>query len=405
MSDSRDGAIRDAKRFVRDVVRNDWEFESSTEPDDTRPNSSSSASSTGTLCQNREVIEWRCREFDSSGSELEPQSSDHDMDGDSSDDPEIEMRRKRRRQMEEEMTWNGGLRMWMARRDAWSGARTRRQILAKENKRKQTTTTQTATTPKTLPKEDADGSDSINRGDAVSGSAGSPPLADPPSRSEPQGTPTLATKTDTLSIAEREKTEDAPRRQEQDDEHSTAPDEEAKRKESSETSLTEPDAQTSAADASSSTKIPTIHDSDSNEFDEEAELDEPLIPVAPPFLPTSHPIRASINESLYPSIYSKVVVQGMTPTVPVNLADLTKAMVHGWKSDGQWPPKPAVSSIVLADDASVPKKDSDPAAAGTPSRRKNSITNAMRKVFHIGSHPFHRRGSHDAGQGNSSAAA
>lgn len=393
MSDSRDGAVRDAKRFIREVVRNDWQFEPSTELDGSRPGSSSSSTSTGTLYQNREVVEWRSREVDSSGSELEPQSSDHDMDADSTDDPEIELRRKLRRQMEEEMSWNGGLSMWMARRDAWSGAKTRRQILAKKRKQNQAGLKAQAT-------EDMARSDSSDKGDAASGPAGSPPLADPQSRSELKGTPVLNTKMDILSVAEREKNEDSRRRQDQEEEHSTAPDEETKRKESSETSLTEPDAQAAGAEASEPTKISTIDDTDSESFDEEEEaLDELLIPVAPPFLPASHPVRASINENLYPSIYSKVVVQGMTPTVPVNLADLTKAMVQGWKADGQWPPKPAVSSIVLADDASVPKKDSDRSAGGTPSRRKNSITNAMRKVFHIGSHPFHRRGSHDAGQG------
>ncbi|KAJ5173364.1 hypothetical protein N7492_005957 [Penicillium capsulatum] len=398
MPESREAAIREAKRFVREVVRNDWEFEPPTELGDARPTSSSSTSSIGTLYQNREVIEWRCREVDSSGSELEPQSSDHDMDADSTDDPEIELRRKRRRQMEDEMGWNEGLRMWTARRDAWSGARTRRQIRAKEAKQKQAGL-------KAGTADASGASTSAGQVDAALGPAGSPPLTDLQSRGESKGTPNLATKTDTLSIAEREKHEDIQRRQEQEEEHSTAPDEEAKRKESSETSITEPDALASAANSSNLTKLPTTHDTDSDisDIDEEEELDEPLVPVAPPFLSTSNPIRATINQNIYPSIYSKVVVQGMTPTVPVNLADLTKAMVQGWKSDGQWPPKPAVSSIVFADDATVPKKDADRAPESAPSRRKNSITNAMRKVFHIGSHPFHRRGSQDAGQGNGAA--
>lgn len=65
----------------------------------------------------------------------------------------------------------------------------------------------------------------------------------------------------------------------------------------------------------------------------------PLLPLAPPILPPTHPIRASISPHTYPAIYSKVVVQGLSPTVPINLKDVVGAMVAGWKADGEWPPK------------------------------------------------------------------
>lgn len=374
--DSRDTAIRDAKRFVRDVVRNDWEFDPHTSADAARPTSSSSTESTGTLYQNRQVTEWRCREFDSSGSELEPQSSDDD-DSDSPSggrpaETAAQRRRKRRRQMDEEMTWNEGLRMWMAQRDAWSGARTRRQIRAKEQKRKLEEYRSSSQDPSTV--------DSVDSG--IDTSAGKPPPSDQKSHSETTEGSGLANTTErSLSISEKERLEE---------EQSTAPDDE-KRKESTETGLTEPDAHMSK-DPSRLTTFPAIDDSDPEDTDEG---DEPLIPVAPPFISADNPIRATIGPAIYPSIYAKVVVQGMTPTVPVNLADLTNAMVHGWKADGQWPPKPAVTSIVLQDDASVPKTASSDNP--TQTRRKNSITNAMRKVFH---NPFHRRGSADAASGN-----
>ncbi|KAJ5190897.1 uncharacterized protein N7498_009882 [Penicillium cinerascens] len=382
--DSRDTAIREAKRFVRDAVRNDWEFVPSTSSEATRPTSSSSTSSTGTLYQNRQVSEWRCREFDSSGSELEPQSSD-DSDSESPSggkaaaDTAIERRRRRRRQMDEEMAWNEGMRMWMARRDAWSGARTRRQIRAKEQKRKLDASIQ-----------DQSSVDGVDSG--VDTGAGITPPLQQKSHGEAAEGPGLATTIErSLSISEKERIEESQRRQEQEEGQSTAPDDE-KRKESTETSITEPDAQVSN-DPSHLTTFPAINDSDPEE--DEEELDEPLIPVAPPFISSENPIRATIGPAIYPSIYTKVVVQGMTPTVPVNLADLTKAMVQGWKADGQWPPKPAVTSIVLQDDASVPKAASSDAPSQT--RRKNSITNAMRKVFQ---NPFHRRGSTDAASGN-----
>ncbi|CAI7573794.1 unnamed protein product [Penicillium manginii] len=374
-ADSRDAAVREAKRFIREVVRNDWEFDPVSNPNG-----------------GRQVTDWRPREFDSSGSELEPQSSDQSDDDEFSPgaaklggDPVVEQRRRRRRQMEEEMAWNEGLRRWIAQRNAWSGARTRRQIRAKEQKRNLADThipSRDQTTANTTPSAEE------------SGAGTSPPPAPQVADNEAGDTgdaSVLANRAEaTLSLAEREKIEEQHRRQDQEEEHSTAPDEEAKRKGSTETSITEPDQQAPSKDSTSSA---AIDDSDSEGEDDEEELEELLIPVAPPLLSPSNPIRATINPSIYPSIYTKVVVQGMTPTVPVNLADLTKAMVQGWKADGQWPPKPAVTSIVLADDASVPKTG-DGTSEGTTSRRKNSITNAMRKVFH---NPFHRRGSsHDA---------
>ena len=65
-----------------------------------------------------------------------------------------------------------------------------------------------------------------------------------------------------------------------------------------------------------------------------------LLPIAPPLLPPSNVIRRSITPATYPSLYSKIVVRGLAPTVPVNLGDMTRAMVEGWKRDGDWPPKP-----------------------------------------------------------------
>ncbi|OQD72469.1 hypothetical protein PENDEC_c021G01093 [Penicillium decumbens] len=377
--DSRDTAIREAKRFVREVVRNDWEFDPSTSSEAAQP---SSTVSTGTLYQNRQVTEWRCREYDSSGSELEPQSSDDDE----SESPsgrkvaaltEIERRRRRHRQMDEEMAWNEGLRMWMARRDAWSGARTRRQIRAGQRKRNLEDSQSLNQDQFTV-----DGSDSgVDTGEGKS----------LPSRKKAHGEGSgLASTTEkSLPISEKERTEESQNRQEQEEEQSTAPDDE-QCKESTETSITEPNAQTS--EDSDLVTFPALDDNDLDE--DEEELYEPLIPVAPPFISSENPIRATIGPAIYPSIYTKVVVQGMTPTIPVNLADLTKAMVQGWKTDGQWPPKPAVTSIVLQDDASVPK--TVPSDAPTQTQRKNSITNAMRKVFQ---NPFHRRGSTDAATG------
>ncbi|KAJ5383568.1 hypothetical protein N7517_001479 [Penicillium concentricum] len=389
---SRDSSVREAKVFVKEVVRNDWDFEAGVP---------SPSSADGTLCNNREVCEWRVREFDTPTSELEPQSSDSEAEyGESAGvksapgDAGVERRRKRRRQMDDEMAWNEGLRVWMARRDAWCGAKTRRQIRAEEAKRA-LAGTQTDT---------ADQSDSVGLGENNATSSSSSQSAKSPGQgSDGIGASDLAARTETsLSVADREKSEELQHRvdmtsgQQEDQEEglSTAPDEGAKRKASSETNITVPD-QKFAAIVPTQPTLPAVENQTEEEKEEE-ELDEPLCPVAPPFISDDNPVRATINPAIYPSIYTKVVVQGMTPTVPVNLAHLTKAMVQGWKSDGQWPPKPAVTSIVLADDASVPKKTTEEPPQG---RRKNSITNAVKKVFHFGSHPFHRRASQDTGNG------
>jgi len=45
---------------------------------------------------------------------------------------------------------------------------------------------------------------------------------------------------------------------------------------------------------------------------------------------------------MYPSIYAKVVNQGLVPAVPINLSDVIPALVQGWQNDGEWPPKPSV---------------------------------------------------------------
>ncbi|KAK0741748.1 hypothetical protein B0T21DRAFT_381540 [Apiosordaria backusii] len=66
---------------------------------------------------------------------------------------------------------------------------------------------------------------------------------------------------------------------------------------------------------------------------------ETLIPVPAPLLPPQNPMRASITPSMYSSLYDKLVVQGLQPACPVNLSDMIRACVVGWKRDGEWPPR------------------------------------------------------------------
>jgi len=53
----------------------------------------------------------------------------------------------------------------------------------------------------------------------------------------------------------------------------------------------------------------------------------------------NHPIRRRISPDLYPEIYNKIILSGRTPSVPINLLVFTRALVQGWKDDGEWPPK------------------------------------------------------------------
>lgn len=73
----------------------------------------------------------------------------------------------------------------------------------------------------------------------------------------------------------------------------------------------------------------------------------PLLPLPPPLLPLSNPIRAAITPATYPSIYTKHVVRGLTPIVPINLSDMVGALVQGWKDDGEWPPQSGVADAEL----------------------------------------------------------
>lgn len=63
-----------------------------------------------------------------------------------------------------------------------------------------------------------------------------------------------------------------------------------------------------------------------------------LLPIPRPLLP-DHPVRKKINPNTYGEIYSKIILQSRTPTIPINLAHIVNALIHGWKQEGNWPPK------------------------------------------------------------------
>ncbi|TVY87698.1 hypothetical protein LAWI1_G008426 [Lachnellula willkommii] len=77
---------------------------------------------------------------------------------------------------------------------------------------------------------------------------------------------------------------------------------------------------------------------------EDYEDDNTEIPIAPPILPPTTGMRKSITPDAYNTIYDKVVLQSLTPSCPINLKDVTRSCVQGWKRDGEWPPKSAPES-------------------------------------------------------------
>lgn len=79
---------------------------------------------------------------------------------------------------------------------------------------------------------------------------------------------------------------------------------------------------------------------DTTEPETESEWDIAIeIPIAAPILPPENAMRASITPAAYNTIYEKVILQQLTPSCPMNLKDVTRSCVQGWKRDGEWPPK------------------------------------------------------------------
>ncbi|KAJ3495518.1 hypothetical protein NLG97_g3335 [Lecanicillium saksenae] len=66
---------------------------------------------------------------------------------------------------------------------------------------------------------------------------------------------------------------------------------------------------------------------------------ETLLPLAQPILPPNNPLRASITPNVYIGLYDKVILHNLQPSCPINLADMLRSCVTGWKRDGEWPPR------------------------------------------------------------------
>lgn len=227
-------AARQAKRFLDDRLRNDWAY-----PAIPPPWSASDE-------EVRDALDFRERYY----AESESSASDCAHDGDAGpykfDNPESigdavahtrdARKRRRRERLEHEMAENEGLRLWVERRDLWTGAA------------------------------------SVKR-------------------------------------------------------HGT------RRPVPNDTSST-------AAEGSSPIRDSTSPGSESHSVASAVADTYDIVPVAPRILATN-PIRTSIDPKAYSDIFQKIVMSSRTPSVPINLSDMTKALVQGWKDTDEWPPKAA----------------------------------------------------------------
>lgn len=91
-------------------------------------------------------------------------------------------------------------------------------------------------------------------------------------------------------------------------------------------------------------KSPTSFTQVENENDEkdtgskELEMEFVLeIPIAASIIPAENFVRKSITPRAYSVIFDKVVMNSIVPTCPINLRDVTRSCVEGWKRNGEWP--------------------------------------------------------------------
>lgn len=299
-------AAREVKRYLLQIVRNDWDWPPDQKPaaDGTTPDVTAHA------LENQEPVAYKERYYgstdDSALSEEEEEEGNdegHDKDNISGaedvgkkeayrfDSPDAvggmleeqaqRRKRKRRKMLEEEMRYNTGMRCFIERRNAWTAAKRRS---GDKNR---------TTMEKELKKDRDDASDTESADD--------------------------------LSIAE------------------TA------------TSANDPDAIDPSRFHPSNLVGPGPANRASNEpayglpiFEGVLPDADPLIPVPPPLVSPDNFLRKSLTPKTYPEIYSKIVLGSRTPTIPINLSDMTHALVQGWKDSGEWPPRSSALEPAMA---------------------------------------------------------
>ncbi|KAL9093420.1 MAG: hypothetical protein Q9159_000274 [Coniocarpon cinnabarinum] len=206
-----------------------------------------------------------------------------------------ERKKRRRRRLADERAWNPGLDFWMRRRDAWCCARavhhdSNPDALAPDDARSQRRSVSSADMQPRVRESSSPPQSTLEQ---LRLNSASPRSESPPRSATPLSNPS------TLP-------------------HSRSPN-------SSGTALTSPDRSDSHLPHAGSPSPEIIQ-----------------IPHTKSLLPSNDPSRSQIhNTRAYGAIYSKVIIQGLTPSVPINLKVMTHALVQGWKQEGEWPPRNA----------------------------------------------------------------
>ncbi|KAF3480514.1 uncharacterized protein GIQ15_05861 [Arthroderma uncinatum] len=340
--ETRDAAARDAKRFLLQVVRSDWTYP----PLETDP-AKTAEDAAAVSEESRDIIGWRHREQENSGSDADDgHGGPEGIDPYRFDSPDAvargvsDRRRKRRKIIEDEMKWNEGLNLWMARRDAWTGAKVPEPPSAPAVTG---TKAELETYRQSLSSEESySGSYDTDLVDTESQYTLSRPASNASASAHVKKPPTSVTV--------------------------TAPPED------------EIECITVSLDKKATLDPPVTTNQTTPEVD-----DECLIPVMGPLVPDSNLLRAAITPNVYPAIYSRLVVQSNTPAVPINLAHMTRALVQGWKTNGEWPPKPTpCRDVPVIKRPKAVNNEANELKDGK-GRRLSGVSNAVKKVLGLSS--------------------
>ncbi|KAL8772493.1 MAG: hypothetical protein Q9209_002445 [Squamulea sp. 1 TL-2023] len=219
-------------------------------------------------------------------------------------------RTKRRKLMDDELKWNEGLRVFLERRDCWTAAEYRSNASGfNEDSSRNTDPQKGPTTPRDstspISSEHPHGNIISAMAFTTQDSESSTP-ASISSRSLATSTPSSAPPSTRTS-------------------HST------------EVALpTTPGSSTTLPPCQNYSACPTTEQPSIT-------LTETFVPIAPALLsPKDHPFLTPITPALYPTLYSKCIVQSITPSYPINLSHIVRSLVQGWKDEGEWPPKSTV---------------------------------------------------------------
>ncbi|KAL9611272.1 MAG: hypothetical protein Q9167_004069 [Letrouitia subvulpina] len=265
-------AAQAAKREILANVREDWVWPCPLN------------SSIPTFPRRRNSTQWCEREIDPSTppsrSPSPSQPDPYKFDSPESVGNTVEARGwKKRKLIQEEMQWNEGLKCFVERRDAWTGAEARPED--QDEGQESNVQTQNSVADPEHPSPTSElGYVIVHRGrNHISPEPGSSPALE-------TSDPSTSSKAQNLSLLN------------------------------------------SSADAQPSSGPLLIASAKSSL----------LIPLAPPLLTSSeHPDLSPVTPAVYPAIYSKVVIQGINPAFPINLGHMVSALVQGWKKDGEWP--------------------------------------------------------------------